>query len=396
VDFTLSPTHRAVFEDGMTFARAALPALRRHDAARTPAVSLIRALAARGWLGLCLPSQFGGRGSDFLSLGLLSEALEYCDASLREVLAVHLGLHALSILQWGTPEQHQRWLPMLASGAALGAFALNEREAGSDVAAMRTHATQHEAGWRIHGEKTWITLATLADRLLVFARTGDAPGASGISAFVVDAHAPGIARTAIGNKLGDWAGDTGHITFDDVAVSDADRLGEIGEGFKIAMSALDTGRLVVAAGALGSMKACRDEVSAYAKQRVAFGKPIAGQQLVKQLLALMQQRIDCAELLVHKTAWLRDTGARITREASMAKWMAAEAAVATANDAVQILGSAGYADDYNAARHLRNCKASTIYQGTSQIHTLIQADYLLGIRTDVPLRRSLAASDSNP
>jgi glutaryl-CoA dehydrogenase (non-decarboxylating) len=233
-----------------------------------------------------------------------------------------------------------------------------------------------------------ITLATRAERILVFAKTDPERGAQGISAFVLPRETPGVSTYARTNKMGDWAGDTGDITFDGARVPATDMLGHEGEGFKIAMSALDHGRLVVAAGAVGSMKACRDEATAYAKQRHAFGKPII-EQLVQQLLAGMQLRIDAGELLVLKAALLKNAGVRSSREASSAKWFCAEAAQQCANDAVRVLGSAGFGDEHDAARHLRNSMASVIYQGTAQIHTLIQADYLSGKRADKPLRCEL-------
>lgn len=370
-------------------ARKFVPVIREHDAARRFPRALIERMAHEGVLGLCLPTRLGGGGRDYVSLGLAAEALEYADASLREVLAVHLGLHALAIYQWGTPEQQTRWLPDRARGEVLGAFALNERDAGSDVAAMQATAVRAGDDYVLNGDKTWITLANAANSLLVFAKTDPAGGANGISAFVVDRRTPGVSSTPRDNKLGDWAGDTGDLHLREVRVSASDRLGHEGEGFKIAMSALDNGRYVVAAGAVGCMKACRDEALAYAKSRHAFGKPIAEQQLVQQMLALMQQRIDIGELLVLKAGLLKNAGSRNSRESGMAKWVCAEAAQQCANDAVQILGSAGYSDDYNAARHLRNSKASAIYQGTSQIHTLLQADYLTGRRSDRPLRCEL-------
>ncbi len=383
----LSSENVAAQAEWATFARDALHEIRQCDRERRFPRALVAAMASRGMLGLCLPRRLGGLGLDYIALGLAAEALEWADASLREVLAVHLGLHALSIYQWGTPEQQTRWLPALARGEALGAFALNEKDAGSDVANMSLSATRSGDDYVLNGEKTWITLATAADRVLVFARTDT--GVGGISAFVVDRTAVGVSHTPRTGKLGDWAGDTGDLHFSDVRVPVRDRLGDEGEGFKIAMSALDNGRYVVAAGVVGCMKACRDEAVAYAKSRVAFGKPIAEQQLVQQLLANMQQRIDAGELLVRNIGALKNGGVRNTRECSGAKWFCSEAAVQTAKETVQVLGSAGYSDDYSAARHLRNSMAALIYQGTSQIHTLIQADYVLGNRVDKSLRCEL-------
>jgi glutaryl-CoA dehydrogenase (non-decarboxylating) len=369
-----------------------LPALRAHDAAHTYPAAVIADIARRGLLGICLPRRFGGMGQDYLALADAAEALEAVDGSLREVLAVHLGLHALAIYQWGSAQQHDAWLPALARGEQLACFALNEPDAGSDVANMGSTATRtSDCSWVLNGHKSWITLATRADRVLVFAKTEPDAGAAGISAFVCDTALPGLTRTARHDKLGDWAGDTGDLHFENVLLPPDALLGQPGEGFKIAMSALDNGRYAVAAGAIGSMKACLTEAVAYAKSRVAFGRPIAEQQLVQQLLAGMHLRIDAADALVRKAGTLKNAGMRSTRESSAAKWFATEAAVQTAQDALRVLGAAGYSDAFNAARHLRNALAAVIYQGTSQIHTLIQADYITGKRQDKPLRCELPA-----
>jgi glutaryl-CoA dehydrogenase (non-decarboxylating) len=368
---------------------AHVPVLRAHDTAKSYPAEVIRDMAQRGLLGICLPARLGGLGHDYLALADAAIALEAVDGALREVLAVHLGLHALAIYQWGTDAQQARWLPPLASGTQLACFALNEPDAGSDVANMRSTATPDGDGWRLNGTKSWITLATRSDRALVFAKTDAARGASGISAFVIDTTLPGITRTQRTDKIGDWASDTGDLRFDNVHISSDALLGELGEGFKIAMSALDNGRYIVAAGAVGNMRACLAEATAYAKERIAFGKPIAEQQLVQQLLAQIQLRIDAADALVRSAGALKNAGIRNTRECSAAKWFATEAAVQSANDAMRVLGANGYSDAFNVARHLRNALAAVIYQGTSQIHTLIQADYITGKRTDKPLRREL-------
>ena len=384
MEFALSSSHLALQNRTYAFARESIPAIREHDRAHTFPRELMRRIANDSLLGICLPKRYGGVGMDYIALGLVAEALEFCDSSLRETLAVHLGLHTLPILQWGTEQQKREWLPQLAMGNWLGAFALNEADAGSDVAAMRSTAVRDGDGYVLNGEKTWITLANEAQRLLTFAKVEGK-----ITAFVLERGMPGLTTGAIADKLGDWASDTGWMRMNDVIVPAANRLGEEGEGFKVAMSAIDLGRYVVAAGAVGLMRACLEDSAAYAKARVAFGKPIAEQQLVQHMLAQMQQRIDAGELLVHKVGWLLNEGQRVTREASSAKWFCTEAALACANDAVQIFGSAGYSDAHNVARYLRNARSTTIYQGTSQIHALLQAGYALGTRDDKPLRCEL-------
>lgn len=389
MDFSFSREHRELQQHAYAFAQSVAPAVKWHDRQRAFPRGVIERMAGEGFFGICLPKQHGGAGMDYLSLGIVAEALEFADSSLREALAVHLALHALPVFQWGNETQQRQWLPSLARGKSLACFALNEADAGSDVAAMRSTAQRDGSLYVLNGEKTWITLANEADHFLVFAKTRERE----ISAFVIERGMRGLSTGPIEEKLGDWAGDTGWVRMEDVKVPSSSRLGEEGEGFKIAMSALDVGRYVVAAGAVGLMKACFAEAVSYAKERVAFGKPIAEQQLVQLMLAQMQQRIDAGELLAQKAGWLMNQGRRVTREASAAKWFNTEAALACANDAVQILGSAGYSDAHNAARYLRNARATTIYQGTSQIHALLQAGYALGQREDKPLRRELPAFD---
>jgi alkylation response protein AidB-like acyl-CoA dehydrogenase len=304
-----------------------------------------------------------------------------------------LGLHALPILQWGTDEQKQTLLPLLARGERIACFGLTEPGAGSDVAALRSTARQEGGDYLLNGEKMWITLANVADRFLVFAKTDPDLGAGGITAFLLERGWRGLTTGTIEGKLGVHASNTGWISMHDVRVPRSHRLGLEGEGFKIAMSALDNARYGVAAGAVGIMKACRDESVAYAKQRQTFGRPIAEYQLVQQMIAQMQQSIETGELLVWKAGWQKNLGIRNTRATSMAKWYCTEAANRCANDAVQIHGAYGYSDEYNVERHLRNTKSAVIYEGTSQIHTLLQAAYVLGDRTDRPLRCEMPAYD---
>ncbi|RUA16873.1 MAG: butyryl-CoA dehydrogenase, partial [Clostridia bacterium] len=272
-------------------------------------------------------------------------------------------------------------------------FGLTEPGAGSDVAGLSSRARRQGDVYILNGEKMWITLADVADQMLVFAKTDPEKGHRGISAFVLERGMKGLTTGTIEDKLGVWASNTGWISMNDVEVPVENRLGEEGEGFKIAMSAIDNARYTVAAGAVGLMKAARDEAIDYAKQRKTFGKPIAEYQLVQQMIALMQQRIDAGELLVFKAGWLKNKGLRNTRETSMAKWYCTEAAFACANDAVQVHGAYGYSDEYNVARYLRNSKGAVIYEGTSQIHQLIQAGYAFGWRKDKPLRKELPAYD---
>lgn len=395
MDFTLSNDHKMVKEMVYAFTRQeVLPIIQTHDRNHTFPHELLPKMAELGFMGVCLPVRYGGAGMDYLSLGLVSEGLEYGDSSVRETIAVHLGLHALPIFQWGTEEQKRRFLPPLATGEKLACFGLTEPGAGSDVAAMTSRARRDGSDYILSGEKMWITLADIADRILVFAKTDPDKGTRGITAFILERGWQGLTTGTIEGKMGVHASNTGWVSMQDVRVPASHRLGEEGEGFKIAMSALDNARYGVAAGAVGIIKACLDESIRYARERKTFGKPIIEYQLVQQMLAQMQQSIDVGELLVWKAGWLKNQGIRNTRETSMAKWVCTDAARRAADDAVQIHGAYGYSDEYNVERHLRNTKSAVIYEGTSQIHTLMQAAYATGARTDRPIRCELPAYDA--
>ncbi len=354
---------------------------------------ILEKMAEMGFLGVCIPVRYGGAGMDYISLGIVSEMLEWGDTSARETISVHVALNSLTIFQWGTEEQKQRWLVPQATGEKIACFGLTEPDAGSDVRNMRTRAVRKGDVYILNGEKMWITLADVADHFLVFAKTDPEAGHRGISAFLLERGMKGLKTGTIHGKLGARASNTGWIVMEDVEVPVENRLGEEGEGFKIAMSALDNGRYTVAAGAVGVIRACLEESVAYAKQRVAFGRPIAEYQLVQQMIAHMQQRLDIASLLTYRVGWMKNQGIRNTRETSLAKWYATEAAFAAANDAIQIHGAYGYSNEYNVERYLRNAKGAVIYEGTSQIHTLMQAQYALGYRQDKPLRCELPAYD---
>lgn len=394
MDFHLTDEHKMIEKMAYDFTRKeVMPIIKEHDRNHTFPHELLPKMAELGFLGLCLPVRYGGAGLDFISLGIVCEALEYGDSSVRETIAVHLCLHALTIFQWGTEEQKREFLPPLARGEHIACFGLTEPGAGSDVAAMRSTARKDGEDYILNGEKMWITLANVADRFLVFAKTDPSKGAGGITAFILERGWKGLTTGTIEGKMGVRASNTGWISMHDVRVPKSHRLGLEGEGFKIAMSALDNARYGVAAGAVGIMKACLDESIRYAKTRHTFGRPIAEYQLIQQMIANMQQCIDIGQLLVWKVGWLKNMGIRNTRETSMAKWYCTEAAFRCANDAVQIHGAYGYSDEYNVERHLRNTKSAVIYEGTSQIHTLMQAAYVLGDRVDKPLRCEMPAYD---
>lgn len=395
MDFLLSEMHEMVRETAYNFSRReVLPIIKDYDRNHTFPHEIIPKMAELGFLGVCLPVRYGGAGMDYISLAMTSEGLEFGDSSVRETIAVHLGLHALPIFQWGTEEQKQTFLPPLAAGEHLACFGLTEPGAGSDVAALSSKARKDGDDYLLSGEKMWITLADVADRFLVFAKTDPSKHSRGITAFILERGWPGLTTGTIEGKMGVHASNTGWIAMDEVRVPSSHRLGEEGEGFKIAMSALDNARFGVAAGAVGIIKACLEESTKYAKERKTFGKPIADYQLVQQMIAHMQQSVDIGELLVFKAGWLKNQGQRNTRETSMAKWYCTEAARRAADDAVQIHGAYGYSDEYNVERHLRNTKSAVIYEGTSQVHTLMQAAYALGQRKTKPMRCELPAYDA--
>ena len=370
-----------------------MPIIAEHDRNHAFPYGLLPKMAQLGFLGICLPARYGGAGMDFHSLGIVSEALEYGDSSVRETIAVHLALHALPIFQWGTEEQKDAFLPDLAAGAHIACFGLTEPGAGSDVSAIQSRARRDGDSYILTGEKMWITLADVADRFLVFAKTQPEDGARGISAFIVERGWEGLTTGTLEGNMGVRASNTGWINMQNVRGPATHRLGEEGEGFKIAMSCLDNARFGVAAGAVGIIRACIDQSVQYALHRKTFGKPIAEHQLIQQMIAQMQQDLDIGELLVWKVGALKNRGERNTRETSMAKWVCTEAARRAADNAVQIHGAYGYSDEFNVERHLRNTKSAVIYEGTSQIHTLMQAAYTLGLRQDRPLRCPMPAYD---
>jgi glutaryl-CoA dehydrogenase (non-decarboxylating) len=352
-------------------------------------------MAGLGLLGISVPQEYGGAGMDYICLGLASEELEYVDTSLRVIMSVHAGLNCLSLLTWGTEQQKQRYLVPQAQGKMIAGYALTEPGAGSDVRAVQTTAVNHGDRYVLNGEKSWISLADIADNFLVVAWTDQEKkqrrDPSGLSAFIVQRTFKGFSSGPMKEKWGILAGNTGWLKMDDVEVPGENLLGRPGEGFKIAMSALDQGRFTVAAGATGLIRACRDASVTYAKERRTFGVEIGQHQLVKEMIAQMESDYQAARLLWLRAGWLKNGGHRNTRETGLAKWFATVASERAAGDAVQIHGANGYSDEYPVGRFYRNCKGAVIYEGTREIHKLMQADYLLGYREDRPARCDLPA-----
>ncbi len=399
MDFALSEEHLMVQKMVRDFAaREIAPTVKEHDRAQVFDRSILPRLAAQGILGICIPVRYGGAGMDYISLGLACEELEYVDTSNRVILSVHVGLNSLTILQWGTEEQKQRYLVPQAMGDRIATYGLTEPAAGSDAVGIQSTARREGDHYILNGEKMWISLADVADNFLVFAWTDTekkhARDHSGLTAFIVERGFKGLETGTIHGKLGVRAGNTGWISMKDVPVPAENVLGREGEGFYIAMSALDNGRYTVAWGATGLIRACLDASVRYARERQTFGVEIGRHQLVQQMIAYMQLKYDAAQLLCLRAGWLKNQGQRNTRETALAKWYATVSSFEAAADAVEVHGAYGYSDEYDVERFLRNSKGAVIYEGSQEIQQLVQAQYALGYRKDRPLRCELPAYDA--
>jgi len=396
MDFALSDEHRMVQQMVREFAQKEVaPIIKEYDRKGDMPDFVLPRMGELGILGICIPVRYGGQGMDYISLGLACEELEAVDSTLRVVMSVHMGLNSMGLLQWATEEQKQRFLAPQARGEKIACFGLTESGAGSDVAAIASTARKEGDAYILNGEKMWISLATKADHALVVARTNpQAPDPhDGLSAFIVELDSPGVTTGDIHGKMGVRAGSTGWLAFQDVVVPAANMIGEEGEGFKIAMSCLDNGRYTVAAGATGLIRASLEASVKYAHERKAFGREIGKFQLVQQKIAYMVQFYDAARLLYLRAGWMKNLGLRNSKETSLAKWFATDASFEAASQAVQIHGAYGYSDEYDVERYLRNSKGAVIYEGTSEIHQLIQAGYALDYRQDPPLRKELPPYD---
>lgn len=396
MDFNLSPEHTMVQKMVRDFCEKEVrPLIKEADRTQTMHPSILPRLGALGILGICIPEKYGGQGYDYLTLGLVCEELEAMDTHLRVVMSVHMGLNSMALLQWGTEEQKQKYLTPQAKGEKYAMFGLTEPGVGSDVAAMAATARRDGDAYVVNGEKMWISLASKAHHILWVARTNpERPNPHDqLSAFIIEADWPGVTRGDIHGKLGVRAGSTGWVHCNDVRVPVANRLGEEGEGFKIAMSCLDNGRYTVGSGAVGLIRASLEASVAYANTRKAFGKEIGKHQLVQQKIARMVRDYEMGRLLYYKVGWLKNQGIRNTRETSQLKWFATDASFEAANEAIQIHGAYGYSDEYDVERYLRNARGAMLYEGTSEIHQLMQAGYALGYRTDGELRCELPAYD---
>ncbi len=370
MDFSLTPEQQLVQETARAFcAREVVPHAREWDRAEELDRELVAKLAEVGFLA--------GWELDTVSYCLVMEELGKADSSVRGIVSVTVGLVGKTIRRWGTDAQRDEWIPRLGSGEALGCYALTEPGSGSDPASLATRAERAGDDWLLSGQKIFITLGTWARVALVFARTGG-EGARGVTCFLVPTDAEGFEARPIKGKLGLRAQDTGELFLDRVRVPDSARLGAEGEGFKVAMSALDDGRISLAAGCVGIAQGCLDASVGYAQERTQFGRPIAGFQLVQELLAEIAVETDAARLLTWKAASLADAGERHTLESSIAKYYASEVSVRAANAGVQVHGGYGYVDEYPVGKYLRDARVTTLYEGTSQVQKLIIGRALTG------------------
>jgi len=381
VDLELTAEQRLIQETVRDFVdERVLPVAVENDIHHKLDMSLIEGMAELGILGIVIPEEYGGAGLDYVSEALACEEIERGEAAFRTLISVHVGLNSSSLLRYGTEEQKQRYLVPQAKGEKLGCFGLTEPGAGSDVAAMRTSARREGDTWVLNGQKNWISYASVADHQLVVAKTDPSAGHKGMSAFIVERTWPGVTTADTENKLGVWAGSTGELFFENVEVPAENLLGEEGQGFEIAMHSLDQGRFTVAAGAVGVIRACLERSTAYARERETFGQEIGRYQLVQDMIAKMVLGYETSKLLVLQAAWMKDQGKRNTRETGLAKWHATESAFEAAHMAIQVFGSYGYSAEYGIERYFRNARAPIIYEGTTQIHKMLQAEHALGYR----------------
>jgi len=385
MDFELSDEQRLIKNTAREFTDREIVQRSRENARNHHFdLEIVQKIADQGYLGAIVPQQYGGAGLDYVSYGLVVEEIGRGDSAVRTVISVQTSLVCSAILKWGTEEQKQRYLPRLCSGEWLGCFGLTEPDTGSDAANQRTRATKTDSGWLINGAKMWISMGDYARLALIFAQTDPALGYKGLGCFLVETDQAGFKPQPIEHKMGLHASDTASIALEDVEVAGDGLLGQIGEGFKVAMSALDSGRYSVAAGCVGICQGCVEESVNYAKEREQFGRPIASFQLIQAMIADMVLKTEASRMLVWRAGWLKDRGRPNTLETSVAKLHATEAAVECANTAIQVHGGAGYVDDHPVERYFRDVRVTTLYEGTSQIQKLIIGRAMTGINALVP------------
>ena len=380
MDFDLTPEQELVRKTARDFAeREIAPVAREYDRSEEFPWPIVEKMKPLGFLGAPIPEEYGGMGLDSISYCLVIEEIARADSSVRGILSVNCSLVGNSLVKFGTEEQKRQWLPRIANGDAIGCFALTEPGVGSDPGSLRMTAVRDGDGFVLNGSKMFITNGTVAGLALTFANADPAKGSKGVTAFLVPCDVPGFAATEIKGKLGLRAASTAELSYSDVRVPATAVLGEVGSGMKIALGSLDDGRVSLAAGCVGIAQGCLDASVAYAKQREQFGKPIAGFQLIQEMLADMLVDVEAARLLVWRAAALKDKGQRVTVEAAIAKYVASEAAVRCANLAIQVHGGYGYIDEFPVGKYLRDARVTTLYEGTSQVQKLLLGRHLTGV-----------------
>ncbi|MGI8712380.1 MAG: acyl-CoA dehydrogenase family protein [Solirubrobacteraceae bacterium] len=386
MDFELTDEQQLVRDTARAFTDKEIVArARENDRNAHFDLELVQKIADQGYLGAIVPQEYGGAGLDYLTYGLVVEEIGRGDSAMRTVISVQTSLVCTAIVRWGTEEQKQRYLPKLCSGEWLGCFGLTEPDTGSDAANQKTRARRTDDGWVINGSKMWISMGSHAKLALIFAQTDPEKAHRGLACFLVETEGnAGYMPQEIHHKMGLHGSDTAEIALSDCRVGPDAILGEVGDGFKVAMSSLDSGRYSVAAGCVGICQGCVDYSVAYAKERVQFGRPIASFQLVQAMLADMKVETDAARMLVYRAGALKDAGKPNTTETSIAKLYATEAAQKCANTAIQVHGGSGYVDDHPVERYFRDVRVTTLYEGTSQIQKLIIGRALTGINALVP------------
>jgi len=385
MDFELTDEQRLIKDTAREFTDREIVLQSRENARNHHFdVELVAKIASQGYLGAIVPSEYGGAGLDYLSYGLIVEEIGRGDSAIRTVISVQTSLVCSAILRWGTEQQKRHYLPKLCAGEWLGCFGLTEPDTGSDAANQKTRAKKTDGGWVINGAKMWISMGNYARVALIFAQTDPQLGYKGLACFLVDTEQDGFKPSTIEHKMGLHASDTASIALEDVEVSDEQMLGGVGDGFKVAMSALDSGRYSVAAGCVGICQGCVEESVSYAKEREQFGRPIASFQLVQAMIADMVLKTEASRMLVWRAGWLKDLGRSNTLETSVAKLHATEASLECANLAIQVHGGAGYVDDHPVERYFRDARVTTLYEGTSQIQKLIIGREMTGIGAMVP------------
>ncbi len=385
MDFELNDEQQLIRETARDFANGEIvPRARENDRNSHFDLELVAKLAAQGYLGAIVPREYGGAGLDYITYGLIVEEVGLACSAMRTVISVQTSLVCSALLRWGTEEQKHHYLPKLCSGEWLGCFGLTEPDTGSDAANQRTRAKRIDGGWSISGQKMWISMGNHARVALIFAQTDPELAHRGLACFLVNTEHAGFSSQEIHGKMGLHGSDTASLSLDEVEVADDALLGSVGDGFKVAMSSLDSGRYSVSAGCVGICRGCVEHSTDYAKERVQFGRPIASFQLVQAMIAEMVVQTDAARMLTWRAGYLKDAGKPSTTETSIAKLYATEAAVSCANTAIQVHGGSGYVNDHPVERYFRDVRVTTLYEGTSQIQKLIIGRATTGINALVP------------